>query len=203
MLPTPSWRASLEFLRLSHVWSLPIRKGSKTVDSIPARRLRNGQPTLLRANKWSQDDPQLSHQLLCHCGVSCANHLVFANLPSLPSGLAHESVKHCAAQDLPTREAMKRCLSLSVPVWGRFAGCCRNTARCPDHVLPRILLCWLDPRFGAGSWHELRHNAGAAAKHFGDPSRAGCGQATFGVLPQSPGDAEQHSGDVPMGSRAL
>ena len=53
-----------------------------------------------------------------------------------------------------------------------------------DHVLLRILLCWLDPRTGAGGWFEVRHNVGAA-KHFGDPSRVGCGQAAFGVLPQS------------------
>ena len=112
VLPTPSWHTRLEFLRLSLVWSLPIQQGhSKTVDSIPARRPRNGQPTLLRANNWSQDVPPIVTPAALPLW-SVLRESSVRNLPSLPSGLAHESVLHCAARDLPTREAMKRGVDL-------------------------------------------------------------------------------------------
>ena len=153
-----------------------------TVDSIPTRRPRSGQPTLLRASKLSQDVP------LTGAPIALPQWGCLARIMGMQSARLAQWAGTRVRRDLPTREATRRCLSRFASEWCRFAGWCTNTARCPDHVLLRTLLCWLDPQTGAGSWLELRHSAGAAAKHFGDPSRVGYGQAAFDVPPESPAE---------------
>ena len=124
VLPTPSWHARLEFL---------LRKGRprRWTPSQHAVQGTGSRRCFVHASCRSMS-LQLSHQLLCHCGVSCANR--DAICPACPVGW-HTSPS-CTAQ--PTREAMKQCLSPSAPERFDFAGCCTNTARCPDHVLLRI-----------------------------------------------------------------
>ena len=143
VLPTPSWHGRRIPLAVACLVP-PHQQGlSKTVNSTPTHRPGTGSRRSFVQPSGRRMTLQLSHQLLT---VECLARII--GMQSAQLAPWHTSL-------------LNRCLSLSVPVWGRFAGCCTNTARCPDRALPRILLCWLDPRFGAGTWHELRHNARA------------------------------------------
>ena len=98
VLSTPSWHA-LEFLRLSHVWSLPIRKGCPR--RTPSQHA-NGQPFVQASCR------RMSLQLWHNCSATVGRLARIIGMQSAPACPVGWHTVHCAARDLPTREAMKR-----------------------------------------------------------------------------------------------